>query len=128
MEGLTIMINIPVDEAVAFDMLSILEVKRNKCDHSKLPRISFEFSLFRDSLITQLGEGRYQKIVNSKEYDNLFGENHKLFEVIDMLRTGAYSITAKYIDDANLRRYQCKQALQKKFFGTEMNEVKFLKS
>ena len=120
------MINIPVDESVAFDMYSILRVKFDASGWTSL-KIQKEMTIFAQSLCNQLGREKFIEILDSEEFDVLEKENKRLFDTIDRLRGGDNTISAAMIDNANLMRYQAKQALQKKFFGTEMMEVKFTK-
>lgn len=111
------MINLLVDEAYAFDYLSILEIKM-----SKFPE---QGKKFRDCLIQLLHEIQPQSIMDileSQEYHNLRRANEKTFNAVDKARYG--EITAKEVDECNMERYHAKVALQKKFFNTEVTEYK----
>lgn len=105
------MINLPVDEAYAFDYLSILEVKGQNTDQMKLD-LSF-----------QVGNELFKTILESKEYCNLKQSNTEIFQQIESIRKGN-PLQASEIDNANLERFYYKQALQKKFFRKELSELK----
>ena len=115
------MINVPVDEAYAFDMLAIVLVKIEQvevCDDRT-------FKYYHDlagAIIKQLGASKYQEIIDSEENEALVDANYKVFKAVDLAKEN--KISAKEVDDLNYLRYICKGALQKKFFGTELNEKK----
>jgi hypothetical protein len=113
------MINIQVDEAYAFDMLSILEVKyENKSTQQNLDNLH-ELS---QSIEDQVGAGIFVQILDSSEYERLYWANASLFQAIDEIKKG--EVSAKEIDDLNYERWKHKNELQKKFFGRETGEVK----
>lgn len=103
------MILLPVDEGYAYDVLSICEVKVIK----KLPNSEKNFTLINESLQNQLGE-IHAKILSSDEYLELIKTNTLTFDAVEKARYG--SITAKEVDDLNMKRFFCKKQLQEKFF------------
>jgi hypothetical protein len=111
------MINLLVDEAYAFDYLSILHVKKNINPESQL---NWEncFSYIRE----QIGDRKMSEIIHSKEYQNMIEANQITFDAVEKARYG--SITAKEVDDANMLRYNRKCELQKKYFNTKIKEFK----
>jgi hypothetical protein len=114
------MINLPVDEAYAFDYLSILQIKLvNSPSASK----EDTYTECKRYLKNQLHN--FEKIVSSKEYYDLLISNQSTFDLIDQLRSGK-KVTAKEIDDANMDRYYKKQALQNAFFNSSMKEEKII--
>lgn len=108
------MINITVDEAYAFDYLSILEVKKN---NSPVQFIAYEKC--RGDIARQIGEEYCEAIIGSKQYKNLFDTNKKIYDLIDDIRKGR-EIFASVIDELNSLRYYHKTELQKIFFDSDM--------
>ena len=110
------MISLLVDEAYAFDYLSILEIKakisdqfisnyNDCCEHIKL-QLSSDFNT----------------IINSEEYLNLICANQKTFNMVDKAKFNKCS--AQDVDKCNYERYKAKVALQKKFFNKSLSEQK----
>jgi len=118
------MITILVDEAYAFDYLSILQVKQNKYP-SKKNKQNLENCI--EYIATQINCDDMNIIINSNEYKNLVEINTKTFDLIDDLREGQ-DISAKTIDDTNMERYYKKKAFQEKFFlNSLLTEEKIVK-
>ena len=116
------MLKISVDEAYVFDMLSVFDVKLKNLDGEKLLKTVEKYSDMREEVIDQIGKDRYDQIVSSLEYQKMVYANQRVFELIDESKndTGLAKIT----DDANYERHVAKMALQKRFFDTELTEVK----
>ena len=115
------MINLEVDEAYAFDYLSILQVK-NHLFPSKYKMEAYEKCC---SFLNKQLEN-YDFIISSEEYKNLYEINKVTFDLVDQVRNNI-PITAKSVDDANMERYYCKLALQKKHFLNQLVEEKIIK-
>jgi hypothetical protein len=115
------MINLKVDEAYAFDYLSILQVK-NDLFPSEYKMMAYKKC--SDFLKEQLQN--FDLIINSEEYKNLYNINKITFDLVDKVRNNE-EITAKSVDDANMERYYCKLALQKKYFTSDLVEEKIVK-
>ena len=111
------MINLLVDEAYAFDYLSILHVKKNINEKAES-----SWKECFDCIKNQIGESMMQEIVNSKEYYGMIKANQITFDAVEKARYG--EITAKEVDKANMLRYERKCELQKKFFNSNMKEIK----
>ena len=105
------MIKILVDEAYAFDYLSILEVKNSELRNEIAAMIA-----------KQVGVMKTMNVYASEEYDRLFETNKTLFDCVERARYG--TITAKELDEANMQRHYAKQALQKRFFQNDLTETK----
>ena len=116
------MLQVSLDEAYVFDMLSVFDVKLKNLDGEKLAKTIEKYSDMRKEVIDQMGENKYNQIVSSLEYQKMVFANQKVFELIDESKhdTGL----AKVTDDANYERHVAKMALQKRFFDTELTEVK----
>jgi hypothetical protein len=114
------MINLQVDEAYAFDYLTILEVKKDLFpDSPKIIGYENCYKFLSDQL------PNFNDIVNSKEYRSLYESNKITFDLVDKARNNL-NVTAKEVDDANMDRFYCKQALQKAFFSTALVESKIV--
>jgi len=114
------MLDLPVDEAYAFDYLSILEVKMQ---HDSRNRGKFMvFAEVAASLKRQLRGELFQLIKISKEYQELVAANKRTFEAVD--RAKKDEVTASFVDECNYHRYLAKQALQKRFFKGPLKESK----
>jgi len=105
------MITIPVDEAYAFDFLSILIVKK-----------SAQIKEVEDHISRQIGISEYQKIFESIEFKNMIDINQKTFDMVD--RAKRNDTDAKSVDDCNMKRYYAKLSLQNKFFHSDLKEIK----
>jgi hypothetical protein len=109
------MINLKVDEAYAFDYLSILYIKKNNSKEC----YNTWFDCY-NSLSNQIPN--FFEIVNSIEYNNLLEANLITFDAVEKARYG--DISAKEVDDANMLRYKRKIELQNKFFTSKVKEFK----
>jgi hypothetical protein len=108
------MIKIPVDEAYALDYLSILQVKSERLGLKNLT-VNRDHWRVLGSIIEQLDSDRSREIFSSSEYNLLYKTNQLLFDTIGTLREKG-GVTAEEIDKLNLKRFECKQELQRKFF------------
>ena len=111
------MINILVDEAYAFDYLSILEVKKKKSDSSIEAWQKFYIHLHK-----QFDSEKWMSMLCSKEYENMIKANELTFEAVDKAKNN--EVTAQYVDHCNYQRHVAKQNFQKKFFTSDLSELK----
>jgi len=116
------MLKISVDEAYVFDMLSVFDVKLKNLTGEKLLKTIEKYSDMREEVIDQIGKDKYIQITSSIEYQKMVYANQRVFDLIDESKndTGL----AKVTDDANYERHVAKMAFQKRFFDTELTEVK----
>lgn len=105
------MITLLVDEAYALDYYAILIVKK-----------SILQGVISNHISTQLGHSKFEEIVLSQEFTSMLEANQLVFDCVERARYG--DISAKELDDANMQRHYAKQALQKKFFSTNLTENK----
>jgi hypothetical protein len=111
------MIKITVDEAYAFDYHSILVLKnKNGFLSSEIVKIATE------DLENSLGKDFTKKILDSKEYKDLFEANQLTFEAVDKAKDD--SVKASYVDKCNYKRMIAKKNLQLSFFNTKLTENK----
>ena len=111
------MIKINVDEAYAFDYYTILCLKKkNGLD------VDIIIKIIEEDLINQIGLDKFNLIVDSEEYSNLYDANEKTFLAVDKAKTD--DVPASYVDKCNYERMKHKQFLQSKFFSKKITEVK----
>jgi len=111
------MINILVDEAYAFDYLSILEVKKQKSSISNDAWVNCYIHLQN-----QFDNEKWLCIMNSKEYENMIKANELTFDAVDKAKNN--EVTAQHVDYCNYQRHTAKQNFQKKFFTSDLSELK----
>ena len=111
------MINLLVDEAYAFDYLSILEVKKQKS------------SIFDDAwtkcyayLQNQFANEKWSHMIHSKEYESMIKANQLTFDAVNKAKNN--EVTAQHVDYCNYQRHIAKQNFQKKFFTSDLSELK----
>lgn len=112
------MINLNVDEAYAFDYLSILDIKKelnSNCFNSWSNCYSF--------IENQIGQIKMNEIINSDQYKNMLKTNQLTFNAVEKARCGG-KITAKEVDEINMIRHKRKLDLQAKFFDNNLTEHK----
>lgn len=110
------MINLLVDEAYAFDFLSIFYIKRNNNTQTKRSWLEC-----KNYLAAQLPD-KFNQILRSKEYKDLLLANKKTFQAVDRAKKDL--VKASFVDQCNYERYLAKQALQNKFFTKALKETK----
>jgi hypothetical protein len=116
------MISLKVDEAFAFDYLSILEVKIIK---GVLPPVDAYTNGVRNFIAMQIGAKKFEEIIQSPEFKGLVKANEEVFDLIERTRNGE-ALDAKLPDIANMERFKCKKEIQKKYFDTDLIEAKSL--
>jgi len=110
------MITISVDEAEAFDRLSILWVKQ-----SHMMPVSQEEKRLMDQLTDQVP--KILEILNSDEFQELHDANLGTFRAVE--KATSNSITPRELQEWNMRRFAAKQSLQTKFWpSAPLSEVK----
>ena len=112
------MITIKVDEGYAYDYLAILDIKRQKGVSGSEKNFKISFS----HIESQIGVDLHHQIYHSDEYLKLTNVNSETFDAVEKARYG--SISAKEVDELNMKRYYCKIALQNRFFSSEVLEQK----
>ena len=111
------MIKISVDEAYAFDYMSILYIKLEKYDSVKNI-----INIIKNELINQLGVDKFNDIMASEEYKNLKNSNKTTFDAVNKAKTD--EVLASFVDSCNYERMICKKKLQDKFFNNKLSELK----
>ena len=111
------MISLNVDEAYAFDYLSILEVKKQKTFSAVEAWLKCYFYLQ-----TQFDSEKWFSMINSEEYKNMIRANLLTFDAVDKAKNN--EVTAQHVDYCNYQRYTAKQNFQKKFFNSTLSEIK----
>jgi hypothetical protein len=119
------MIKISVDEAYAFDMLSILQIKAGKSDFDLN-----NYTIFLYGIYEELPKNIVNAVLISKEYTAMVEANQAVFDLIERVVTEQeYAIpddwvTALTVHNANMKRFYAKKALQEKFFEENLTELK----
>ena len=111
------MINLSVDEAYAFDYLSILFIKKGMSESA--------YKTWNDCSIylnNQIENQLFNEIINSDEYVRMIEANQKTFNMVDLAKEDKCS--ARDVDMCNYERYKAKINLQNKFFGNKVSEFK----
>ena len=112
------MINLPVDEAAAFDAMAILMVKQQR-------RLSVihEMVALEKSIRAQIGPKFTDEVILSCEFADLVKANRKTFDMVAMASKD--ECRASEVDAANQSRYAAKRALQERFWPSNpLTEVK----
>jgi len=116
------MLKITLDEGYVFDLLSINEVKISKAQGENIEKATKNYISLSNEIIDQIGEDLFYRIILSDQYQQLKEANEKTFELVDEVKYD--NGLGKKVDDSNYNRYLKKVALQNKFFGKEIQEIK----
>jgi hypothetical protein len=111
------MINILVDEAYAFDYLSILDIKKNKTPSGYNAWLTCYTCLEK-----QFDSNKWLSMIHSQEYSDMITANLFTFEAVEKAKDN--KVSAKYVDECNYQRYIAKQNFQRKFFNSDLSEKK----
>ena len=115
------MINLLVDEAYAFDYLSILHIKSEKNNFSGKPFDNWKKCY--DYLKIQINnDDLWNVIIDSNEFFNMIQANLKTFEAVNKAKSN--EVTAQDVDFCNYQRHVAKECFQKKFFNSSLSEQK----
>jgi len=112
------MIDIPFDEAGAFDLLSIAQIKRQYGLDAPYKQLILAIKL-------GIGTELALQIIASPEYDALFAANQYMWLIQEQSMRD--ECKASDVDKQNQARYHAKQALQKRFFSTPLTEQKTIR-
>lgn len=119
------MIKISVDEAYAFDMLSILQIKAGKSDKDL-----YNYAGFLRDIYKELPKNVVNAVLASNEYTVMIEANQAVFDLVERVVTEqAYAVpedwvAALTVHNANMKRFYAKKALQEKFFEENLTELK----
>lgn len=113
------MVRLRVDDSYAFEYYCILLVKKH---FNPNDAISLQIEICKNRLVEQLGSGRFQKIVESAEFTEMFNVNCDTFRAVDLAKQD--KLKASEVDAMTYKRKIAKDALQKAHFDVENLEVK----
>lgn len=117
------LIDVPVDVGYAFDMLSILEVKRDVNKKNDIAdKLIENVTRLKERIKDGIGDKLFNSIYKSQAYMSLYLVNVELFDKIDLAKH--IDIPSKEIDDLNYKRYLHKKQIHEVFFNGEISEVK----
>ena len=113
---------ISLDWGNIFDILSIFNVKINVCEGEDKIKNIRNFQSLEKEIQQQVPIGLFVDIMGSQEYKDLYESNLYTFNKVGEAQksTGL----AKEVDEGNKMRFINKSKLQKRFFNTEVSEVK----
>ena len=111
------MINITVDEAYAFDYYAILQIKKEYGSN-----VNETIEIIKSNLIDSVGLEKFNNIIDSKIYLNLYKSNKETFIAVDKAKTD--EVLASYVDKCNYKRMILKKELQNMFFSNSLSETK----
>ena len=111
------MILLQVDEAYAFDYLSILDLKRQK--YSDNHDAWMRCYIF---LQNQFDSKKWLSMIESEEYKNMIIANTLTFDAVDKAKNN--QVSAQHVDYCNFQRHTAKKQFQKKFFDNNLSELK----
>lgn len=117
------MIQVSVDEAHAFDMLSILHVKNLNSTVDRAKLVEPLIDKLWEEICDQIGDHLAEKIFASDEYNNLYLANEEIFKMLDYVKQT--DVPASVVDELNYYRFKVKKELQDKFFDYTLEEKKF---
>lgn len=118
------MILIEIDESGAFDMLSILNVKISKSHSKDKDQNINNFEHLAAQIKKQIGEYKFNEIISSDEYEDLYDINSQLFGCFDQAKLEDKDSLAFRTDCMNYKRFLLKKQLQAKFFNNDVTEIK----
>lgn len=117
------MITIQIQEAEAFDRLSILEIKKNNAPNAEIKiKLQNQILELEAQINNEIGYNKAREVYESLFYNNLFNVNATLFDLFDKCKAGG--MDALEPDKWNISRHRAKNDLQEKFFGSKTEEVK----
>lgn len=111
------MISIRTDEASAFDLLSILQIK---AVHGL--QVLQSIDQLEGDIMAGIGFGNFSDVASSDEYNSLWNANQRMWYIQEKAMRD--ECKASDVDRQNQARFHAKAALQKKFFNTELTEKK----
>lgn len=112
------MLLLKVDEAYAFDYLSILFVKKELSDKNKQ-----NWNSCYDFIKQQINdETLWNKIINSYQFQEMINANTITFDAVNKAKNN--EVTAQYVDKCNYLRHSAKENFQKEFFKSDLQEQK----
>lgn len=111
-----------LDWGAWFDILSIYNVKINSCSGQNKQKNIQNFNNLANFIIEDIGTSRFNEIIESDEYKNLYEANKTVFELVELAKLD--KIPASVVDKNNYFRFVKKTELQKKYFKNEVKEVK----
>jgi len=94
-----------------FDYLSILGVKVDKTDNKS---VLVDYIVCCNDLRNQIGDQKFDEILASNEYIELYNANSHLFDLVDAIKTD--KDLGQALDAQVFVRWQKKKALQEKFY------------
>jgi hypothetical protein len=103
-------------------MLSISAVK---ADSSGEKKAIDNWRTLSDQIVEQIGERKYNEVIKSKEFLELYDKNKQIFDMVDWIKDNLRKDDPAYVvDSLNFERFKLKIAIQEKFFNSMVSETK----
>jgi hypothetical protein len=107
-----------IEAALAFDELSILEIKDSQLKDERLRGpLNKQIRVLWEEIVSSLGGELAQTIYKSDYYSNLFLANLYVFKSVDKFK-------GHELPELTMKRYFAKKDLQQYFFNKDIAEVK----
>lgn len=107
-----------IEVAQAFDELSILEIKKAKrIDPEHKLALAKQICRLKTEINSSIGAELARQICYSSFYLDLYNANLQIFKYVDQQK---WTEAAEW----NIKRFESKKALQKNFFGENLEEIK----
>jgi len=118
------MLKLTCSESEGFDKLTVLFLKQK----ARLG-VQDELRLLVSEIEQQIGGQKFEDVLASQEYFNLYDANRDIWMLVDVINEGNGNqqyeqITADIVNNVNNLRYKFKKKLQQKHFGNELTEKK----
>ncbi len=115
------MIKISIDEASAFDILSVQEIKISKLeDCLNKEYLLKNIQILKREISEQIGEDKFYQVYKSEEYFSLLDLNSNIFDLISLEENTKKS----KVQEKNHRRYLQKKKIQELYFRSKLSEQK----
>ena len=109
------MINLIVDEAFAYDMWAITQIKALR-NPKNLQANANQVQLAKE-IREQVGDDKHYEVRTSREYLDLYRVNDEIYVRVDEVKIRGEQVgDHKFVDDRVYQRWLAKRALQEKWF------------
>lgn len=118
-------INIQISLEESLDRLAIITIKYNITNDPKLKeKLSAQLLDLEMRIAKAIGYKKYQELMKSKEYSELFEANQSVFDGVDRSETRDEKFLAYDLNELNKKRTAAKRNISLKYCNEESQEVK----
>lgn len=113
-----------VDLAEIMDRYAIVEIKYHKAIQKA--ELGLEIKYLENLIIKSVGRNKFQEIILSPEYHNLYEANLETYDAINVAKKDKEGkiLSAFQLDSINCKRTGAKRELSNKFLGEDIKEIK----